>query len=386
MKVLICNTLETKGGAARVSKRIYQSVKNQGVDAQYHYLFEDGRENDSIIPIIDAILRLIFLKDRKIPFSTSLFSFNGKHEIDKHNPDILHLNYINMGMLSIKEIGSFNIPIVWTLHDSWAFTGGFHLPQEVDKNLFRFGFDLSEYIKKQKQKHWKDRDLTFVCPSKWMYENVKRSEFFTEENTVVIPNPIDTKIFKPMGKEEARRRYSLDLKKKYILFGSVNPLGDRNKGFDLLRLALENIKLEDTELLIFGTDEKILNLPIRSRSLGYIKDEKDMAALYSAVDLTIVPSRSENFPTALVESLSCGTPVTGFDVGGIPEIISKKEYGKVVKSFDTKELGVTIKELLLDSRRIDRDVLHKEMELKYGYNTIGKRYRELYERVFTEQL
>lgn len=381
MKVLICNTLENKGGAARVSKRIYESLKQLNVDTQYLFLFKDGEEKKSIIPKIDAIPKIVFLKDRKIPFSTSLLSFGGKQKIEKYKPDILHLNYINMGMLSIKEIGSFDTPIVWTLHDSWAFTGGFHLPNNEEINLFRFGFDLGKYILNEKKRYWTKKNITFVCPSKWMFENVKRSGLFNEYNTLVIPNPINTKIFKPFDKEIARKRFNLDMDKKYILFGSVNPLKDKNKGFELLKDTLKNFKTTDTELLIYGTDEEVLDLPIRSRSMGYIEKEEDIALLYSASDVTVVPSLSENFPTALVESLACGTRVVGFNIGGIPEIISKEEYGELVESYNTKKLSEAIEEVLIDSDTTDREYLHKEIEMRYGYDVIGRRYKQLYEEL-----
>jgi len=389
MKILVCNTLEKKGGAARSARRITECLKQNGIDAQYQYLYKEEQERKSLIPKIDAIPKLLSSKQRKTPFSSSLFSFGGKKMVEKLNPDILHLNYINMGMFSIKEIGNFNIPIVWTLHDSWTFTGGCHLPNDCMKytskcnNCPALGstrnFDLSTYILSQKEKHWSGKSITLVCPSEWLAKKAKESRLFRNSEVLVIPNPIDTSVFKPYDKEESRKKYNLESDKRYILFGSVNPLKDRNKGFHFLRDALKNFDLENTELLVFGTDQEGIDVDIPVRSVGYIEEEKDLAMLYSASDVTIISSMSENLPNVLIESLACGTPCVGFDVGGVPEIINKKELGEVVEPFDTRKLSEAIKVCLTSKERFSREDLHLDIEQRYGYKVIAEKYTKLYE-------
>jgi glycosyltransferase involved in cell wall biosynthesis len=390
MKVLICNTLKSQGGAAKASQRICDCLSKSNIDCKYHYLFENGMSSKSMIPKIDAIPKLLCSKDRKIPFSSSIVSFGTSNKIiKKYKPDILHLNYTNMGLFSINEIGDSKIPIVWTLHDSWAFTGGCHLPLDCTKFKnycsncpalqSKKNYDLSSFIFSKKLKHWKSTNITAVCPSKWMFENAKNSKIFEEKKIVIIPNPINTNIFKPKNKNEARKLLNLDKNKKYILFGSMNPLTDKNKGFEYLKDALNLIPQKNTELLIFGTNEKITNFPIPIRSLGYIEDETTLANVYSSADTTVVPSISENLPYVMIESLACGTPVIGFKVGGIPEIISKNIFGKLVGEFDIKNLGESINETLSTNLGEQvRDEIHKEIEIIYGYKAVSKQYIDLY--------
>lgn len=390
MKVLICNTLEKRGGAARSAYRIYEAIKNQGVDITYHYLFKDKQETKSLIPKIDAIPRLLFARNRKVPFSTSIFSFGGKRKIKKFNPDILHLNYINMGMLSIREIGSFDIPVVWTLHDSWAFTGGCHLPTECDLYENDCGncpslqskntLDLSSFILKQKKKYWKNKNIHIVCPSKWIMSKAEKSPLFKKENIHLIPNPLNTEVFRHFNKEISRKKYDLDINKKYILFGSINPFRDKNKGFHLLADALRKIKTENVELLVFGSETKTpdtyKDIPIRN--IGFIENGNDLAYLYSAADITVITSISENLPNILLESLSCGTPCIGFNVGGIPEIINKELLGETVKPYDTEELARKMDSLINSDYRDNREEIHKNIKDRYDYEVISKQYIELY--------
>lgn len=390
MKVLICNTLESKGGAAKAAYRIYESVKQQGVDAIYVYKYKDGAEAKSIIPKIDAIPKYLFSNNRKIPFSTSIFSFGGQKLIKKYNPDIVHLNYINMGMFSIKEIGQINKPVVWTIHDSWAFTGGCHLPNDCQRYKNSCGNcpaleskkidDLSNFVLNQKLKYWKGKNIHLVCPSKWIMSKAKESPLFEEDNIHLIPNPINTDIFKPMDKRISRQKYNLRADKHYILFGSINPFEDPNKGFHLLIESLKRVKTPNIELLVFGSQTNIPKIKSKFpiKNIGFIKNENDLAYLYSAVDITVNTSISENLPNTIIESLACGTPCIGFRIGGIPDIINNKILGKTVSPFNVLEFASSI-DSEIGKESINKKEISKNIEKRFGYNTISKEYLSLYQ-------
>lgn len=390
MKVLICNTLESKGGAAKAAYRIYESVKQQGVDAIYVYKYKDGAESKSIIPKIDAIPKYLFSNNRKIPFSTSIFSFGGQKLIKKYNPDIVHLNYINMGMFSIREIGQIKKPVVWTIHDSWAFTGGCHLPNDCQryKNSCencpalesKKTDDLSNFVFNQKLKYWKGKNIHLVCPSKWIMSKAKESPLFEEDNIHFIPNPINTNIFKPMDKRISRQKYNLRADKHYILFGSINPFEDPNKGFHLLIESLKRVKTPNIELLVFGSQTNIPKIKSKFpiKNIGFVKNENDLAYLYSAVDITVNTSISENLPNTIIESLACGTPCIGFRIGGIPDIINNKILGKTVSPFNVLEFASSI-DFEIGKESINKKEISKNIEKRFGYNTISKEYLSLYQ-------
>jgi glycosyltransferase involved in cell wall biosynthesis len=389
MKILICSTLEKRGGAAKSAQRVSECLKQEGLNVKNFHFFKDSQEKKSPIPKIDAIPKLLCSKKRKTPFSSSFFSFGSRKFVEKYNPHILHLNYINMGMFSIKDIGRFKMPIVWTLHDSWTFTGGCHLPGDCTKYTSRCqkcpalgskrNFDLSTYVFSLKEKHWDFNNMVLVCPSRWMAENARRSKLFKNSRIEVIPNPIDTKIFKPKDRKKSREKFKLNEGKKYILFGSVNPLTDKNKGFEYLMGAINCLNLKNTELIVFGTDDEEIDINIPVKSVGYIMKEEEMAYLYSACDLTVMPSLSENLPNNLIESVACGTPCVAFHVGGIPEIIDRAEFGETAKELNPKSLSQSIQKTLSRDIKYERKTWNKVVENKYGYRTIAKKYRELYE-------
>lgn len=405
MKILLCNTLEKRGGAAKATQRILHSLRQRSVDINLLVAYKESEDErvltsesflfrifKRLVPIIDALPKLLFIKDRKKPFSSSLMSFGFRKIVKRYNPDILHLNYINMGLFSIKDIGSFKMPIVWTLHDSWAFTGGCHLPNGCYKYNDECGLcpvlsskgerDLSRYVLSKKLKHWEANNITLVCPSQWMVNNVKKSVLFKDSNIEVIPNPIDTDIYKPKDKKESRKELGLDINRKYILFGAVDALNDKNKGFEYLKESLNNLNMKNVELLVFGSKDEDLDIDIPVKNMGYVNDENRLVSIYSASDVTVIPSISENLPNVMIESLSCGTPVIGFRVGGIPDIIEDDRLGLMADPYDTNDLTKKIR-MVLNNSSNDSSYRYNYIKNKYSYNLISEKYLKLYEELLS---
>ena len=402
MKILVCNTHESKGGAAKSARRIYECLKSNGQDVHYITYFSETSDEDVyspnsfvdkilrfVIPKLDYLLRIIFIKDRKVPFSASLFSSGVPRFLNSFSPDIVNLNYTNMGFLSIKDLTKIKAPIVWTLHDSWAFSGGIHLPSHsenlypelLNKHLLRYpkSFNISEFIFLQKKKLWRNLDITIVSPSRWLATRASQSSVFKKEHIKVIPNPINTTIFKPRDKIFSRRKLELDLGNRYILFGAVNGLKDSNKGFKMLLKAIKMLGNEDIKILSFGSQESSFS-DDKIIELGYIEDQEELSYIYSAADVTVLPSFSENFPNVLLESVSCGTPIVGFAVGGIPEIIKDDSIGSLAKPYEIKDLSLKIKETLYN-KKFDRGTMHRGIEKEYGFEEISNKYINLYKSI-----
>jgi len=397
MKVVVCNTDESKGGAAKAARRISKSLLLNGVEAPFFALEGNGtKRNESLFfrrgkffwSRLEQYPKFFFSNDFNAPFSTSKYSLGHRKYIEILNPDIIHLNYINCGLFSIRDIGLFKKPIVWTLHDSWAFTGGCHLPLECKGYKKSCGNcpvlnvnkekDLSRRIWNSKNKFWKDANITIVSPSKWLGKCAKESSLFRDCRVEVISNPIDTEVFRKMEKQKVREELNLEKEKKYILFGAVNATKDKNKGFGFLKEALENLKTKNVELLIFGSKEKeIEKLKIPVKDLGFVKEESDLAKIYSAADITVVPSISENQPNIAVESLACGTPVVGFDIDGLKELILDERLGVLAKKYDTNDLGEKI-DMLLEKKK-DSDFCEKYIQKNFNFLEIGRLYKELFE-------
>jgi len=262
-------------------------------------------------------------------------------------------------MMTIEDIARIKAPIVWSLHDMWAFTGGCHYDEECQGYEKECGNckvlgsdkenDLSKKIFKRKQKAFtQKKDITIVGISNWLNECSKNSTLLKDKNHINLPNPLDTNIFKPFDKEKARELWGLPKDKKLVLFGAMGATSDPRKGFYELMESLEKIEDSNIELVIFGSErcEDTKDLGFNVYYLGQLYDDVSLVTLYNSVDVMIVPSLQENLSNAIMESLACGVPVVGFDIGGNADMIDHERNGYLAKPFSTIDLAFGIEWVL----------------------------------------
>ena len=232
---------DIQGGAGKAAYRLHNSLVNNGINSKMIVALKKTNDISVIGPTskIQKVKALVypyidrfFLKkyNNKSLFSTNWVPLSGiVNEINRINPDIVHLHWINNGLVSISDLKKINAPIVWSLHDMWAFTGGCHYSDKcvrfkdscgkcpiLDSNELN---DLSFKIFKEKQKLFSlKKDITIVSLSKWLFELSKNSQLLKFNNHINLPNPIDTNIFKPHEKKYSRSVWNLSENKKYILF------------------------------------------------------------------------------------------------------------------------------------------------------------------------
>ncbi len=409
MKILIVNSSDTQGGASRAAYRLHLSLLANHIDCQM--LVQSKSSDDFTVigpmtklekvmnilrPRLDNLLVNFYKKRTKTPFSTSwLPSGQLVKKINTINPDIVHLHWINAGMLKIEDIAKINAPIVWSLHDNWVFTGGCHIKWECEKYKDSCGAcprlgstkenDLSRQIYKRKQKTFsKISNLTIVGLSRWLEGCAKESTLLKDKKIVNLPNPIDTNRFKPFEKKKARELWDLPINKKLVLFGAMSATSDINKGFIELGEALHKLKDKNIEFVVFGSSEpkESQNFGFKTHYMDHLQDDVSLVLLYSAADVMIVPSLQENLSNAIMESLACGTPVVGFDVGGNSDMVEHKNNGYLAKAFDTNDLADGIKYILEDPNYNElcqnaRDKVLRE----FDSNVVAKKYIKLYEEV-----
>lgn len=280
-------------------------------------------------------------------------------KIDKFQPDIiqlhnLHNSYINLPML-FSYIKKHNIPTVWTLHDCWAFTGQCPHFTLVKCDKWKTGchncpqykeYPVSLYDNTKRMWNLKKRwftgikNMTIVTPSKWLAELVKES-YLKEYSVQVINNGIDLKVFCPT-QSNFRQDYNI-APEKHIILG-VSFAWSYKKGLDCF-VDLAKILNDDYQIVLVGTDEKIdKELPRNIISIHRTQNQKELAAIYTAADVFVMPTREDNYPTVNLEAVACGTPVVTFDTGGSPETIDET-IGIVVPVDDMQKLKLAIVDL-----------------------------------------
>jgi glycosyltransferase involved in cell wall biosynthesis len=417
-KVVTISTHDMEGGAARAAFRLHQGLLGAGADARMlvqRKLSDDlrvyargahskwARGFDLIKPWMD-MGPLVFYPNRgAVPWSCNwLPGFGSIRELAGFCPDIVHLHWVGGGFVPLGQIPKFQSPVVWTLHDMWAFTGGCHYDDACGRYRegcgacpqlnSRASFDLSRWTWRRKSGLWAGLNLTLVCPSRWMADCAGRSALFRGRRIEVIPNGLDLAGFKPMDKAFCKRLLGFPENKRMILFGAMAATRDKKKGFAHLAPALRKFAQTEAsrgcELVIFGAsrpeDPPDFGLP--GRYMGRLRDEISLAALYSAADVMVAPSLQDNLPNTVMESLACGTPVAAFEVGGMPDLIEHGQNGFLARPLDAEHLAAGIRWILEDGNRWNTLSANarSKAEASHALSKVAERHLNLYAELLAE--
>jgi glycosyltransferase involved in cell wall biosynthesis len=411
MKVVFLNALQ-KGGAARAAMRLLEGVRENAVDARLIVQRKtDGGPSvigpqtagegvmGTLSPGVEWLCVGLYSLRRGCMFSPALMPDRLASRTAQFGPALVHLHWVTNGFMRVETISRFHRPVLWTLHDSWAFTGGCHVPSECRRYEESCGrcpilgsslsLDLSRCVWRRKQRAWQGVDLTIVAPSRWMGECAEKSSLFRGRRIEVIPNCLDLDRYKPADRRDARERLGLPQEKKLILFGGKDWTRDRNKGFHILAEALRELAAKgwrDTaELVVFGSQAPARppDLGLKARYLGWMDDEPTIALLNAAADVSVVPSIQESLSYAAIESMACGTPCVAFRQGGIVDVIGHERTGYLARPYEPHDLAHGIDRVLGNEER--RRALSQQARLKaeqeFATEKVAGRYLELYREI-----
>jgi len=410
------NTNDIFGGAARSAYRLHRELLKNEIDSS---MFVQSKLSDDytvkqrntkyqkimakLRPHFDAMPKMVYRNKRSIPWSVNwLPNFNIKH-LNLMQADILHLHWICAGFIPILALKDICAPIVWTLHDSWAFTGGCHIPHDCfhyhescgkcPQLGSRYYLDLSNIIWKQKQYVYKKKDILIVTPSNWLAKCAKSSTLLSDKQIEVIPNGIDCNIYKPIDKKNARNILGINQNEKIILFGAINSINDSNKGFQFLHSALKMMyRIYDNKnirIIIFGASspEVKVDFYYPVQYIGHLHDDFSLALLYSAADVFVCPSKMESFSNTVAESLSCGLPSIAFNISGTVELIEHLQNGYLAKAYEPIDLANGIMWILEDERRwqfLSKNARNKMLN-NYDISIIAKKHIDLYQKIINKK-
>jgi glycosyltransferase involved in cell wall biosynthesis len=414
MRVCLINTSDISGGAAIAAYRLHQGLQLVGLDSQM--LVQDKVSDDytvlgatnklgkgwaKLVPTIDSLPKILYPQRENTHFAVQWFPNNTHHKINQLKPDIVNLHWICGGFVPIKSLSKINAPLVWSLHDMWAFTGGCHYAGDCQSYQNNCGTcpqlgsnrnqDLSLQIWRKKQRHWQNLNITIVALSNWLADSVKKSSLFANNRIEVIPNSLDTNVYKPINKQLARTILNLPQDKKLILFGAMNATSDQRKGFQFLCPALEQLasQINHCELVIFGASKPFHgdNFPFQTNYLGRLADDISLAIIYSAVDVFVAPSLEDNLPNTVMEALACGTPSVAFNIGGMPDMITHQENGYLANPFSVADLTYGINWVLENNHRWQKlSANARDMVLnKFTLQHQATKYLELYQDLLSHQ-
>ena len=398
MKVLLVSTSDMAGGGAIAAFRLMEALNNNGVKAKM--LVRDklsssvtvAQVGTKIPKALERLQIMSYMKGKLWQADTADFGINITKTDEYKEADIIHLHWINQGMVSLsclKKMIKDGKKIVWTLHDEWPYLGICHYRgdcQETEcKNCPLLPGSIAHKHYLRKQELYKEGNITFVGCSQWITDRAKQA--MPKAKVVHINNCVPHDIFRGIDQQEARKKMGLPLDKKILLFCSQN-LNDERKGYTYLQQALNQLKTHPlTPPVKEGRKE---SLPLRGGLEGsadlttvcigkggrYISSPEEMAMMYAAADVFVIPSLQDNLPNTIAEAMSCGTPCVGFNVGGIPEMIDHQQNGYVAKYKDVTDLTEGIRYVLTHDMR--EAALHKAASA-YGETHVAQKYINVYE-------
>ncbi len=393
------------GGAARGALWLHEGLLGEGCDSTLVTDYAGAKTDRGVIQLQTLVHPKIEQRARwtleQLPVhlygqrSKTLFStgLTGRaiHRIPAvKNADIVNLHWVCGGIVSMRSLGRLRIPVVWTLRDLWAVTGGCHHPSIHDCARFTGGcgscphlasrheWDLSRLVYWNKARHL-PRRLAAVGISEWVTEQARRSPLLQGRQVLTITNCIDTEVFRPFDRIAARELLGLPADRKFVLAGALGP-SDPYKGWPHLIDAVRQCNTE-FDVLLFGNvpDREAAMVPRLFRNFGYVRDDLKLRVLYAAADVYVSAATSEAFGKTIAESLACGTPAVAFNATGPKDIVSHRETGYLAIPFDPRSLADGIEWVL---SRPDAELLRAAARTRaescFSKSRAAKAYLALY--------
>jgi len=418
LKVVHINTYDGNGGAGRACLRLNRALLAENIDSKIIVHYQFGKNplvltfNTTAVQkaytaatiILERILAKRILKPgKRTPFSFTWFGRSVIHHPDVIAADVIHLHWVNHSFLNpshLAELAKLNKPIVWTFHDSNAFTGGCHVRYTCDHFVRQCGYcpvlkkagadDASHKIWQQKHKAYQQLGFNVVAPSSWMLSSVLLSSLMQNKPALQIPNTLETDVFKPANKALAKKELGLPENKFIFLTGFMPSRKDMHKGTSYLLESLEllkerlGIKAEQIELVVFGNRnaKDVPDFSFKTTFLGTINDDAKLAMCYAAADAFLIPSLEDNLPYTVMESLACGTPVVAFTTGGIPDMVEHLHNGYLAEYRSAKSFADGMEWVINhEAPTILQQHARQAVMTKFAEPVIAQKHIELYNQL-----
>ncbi len=419
MRVLHLNAWERSGGAARAANRLHRGLRSIGIDSRMLVATKESDDPAVAQAECDPARRLDDVRWRAINWHwiaenrsdrTNTWFSSGRpgRSVADHpwvrEADVLQLHWVP-GFLASRDIApllGLGKPVVWTLHDEWAYTGGCHYAAGCEAwrtacrdcpQLARDPLGLVPAIFADKLGDFATGHLVVVAPSRWLTGRAAASAVFRGRPTETIPYGLELDVFEPTQRARGRAELGIDDGTLLLLF-AASDTRERRKGYLELQAALrrcagqpdlaERFRRRDVQAVVLGASDDT-TLPITTIDRGVLHDDRAVAATVAAADLYVIPSLEDNLPNGVLEALACGTPVAGFATGGIPEAIEGGPLDLLAPTGDVGGLAEKIGHAIRCQPELAaaRGELRSQAERRFGLARQAHDYLALYRRLLT---
>ena len=407
LSVLHLSTWDNAGGSGRAAYRLHTSLRDRGIRSRMLVGYKQTSDPDvrvigGAFHQLDKLCgRLVDQTDRQYLFYPSSFFLPSARWV--RDADVIQVFNTHGGYLSHRALGPLSRlkPVVWRLSDMWALTGHCSYSYECDRwkigcgqcpHLLEFPAlhrDTTAALWRVKQRIYKESSLVIVTPSKWLGELARQSPLLNRFPIHWIPNGLNTDLFRPMPKKEARQLLGVNSQGPILLFSCASVQQER-KGAKLLQEALKLLaqeRKEELTLLVAGEGASRWQMagPFQVHGTEQTNDDRMLAAIYSAADLFVLPTLADNLPNGILESMACGTPAVSFAVGGVPEAVRHLETGYTAQPDDAQDLARGIR-LLLENDELRSRLgvqCRRLIEQEYTLELQAHRFEQLYRNILS---
>ena len=415
------------GGAGNAAYRLHTALLKDGVDSRMLVLIK--KSNDPTVSAIRSGQKGLLVGEEPCPrssvfaagrenwnrklerypgrqswieaFSDSFSTIDISELPEIEQADILHLHWIPtlIDLPSFAEVLGTK-PVLWTMHDMNPFTGGCHYAGDCKAYVESCGccpmlgsrerFDISRENYLIKAQAYSSMNINWVCPSNWLAECASESSLLGERQGRVIPYALPLEVFRPLPRREVRRQLGIPEDAFALLFGAAS-LENQRKGFGYLMQALQMLASKKFDkqvvLMTFGKqdDETLNSLSFPVMPFGFVSDPEHLAVLYNAADAVALPSLEDNLPNILLESIACGTPVIGFNVGGVPDVVDHMENGFLAEPKNSADVVRGMEWAMSASSDTVRQRCRVKALHDYSFGKIAAEYKDAYRSIIEEK-
>ena len=381
-KIFIISRFKNSGGAAIAAERLFRSLSSNNLFKLKHIFYKDNKNFYLFIKkklLFYLEYGFLMFLDKNVLRSINFFNLISLNKYLIEPSSIINLHWFHSGLLSIEEISKIKNPLVITLHDSWFINKSSHYNKKFE--FYKLNFIQNMLIKIINRwvlyrKHKINNISCFISPSKWIESLVLKDPYFSKFRIEVIPNPLDIHFFKPKKtkiKSTINVLTYFDNKINYLKGGDllINFINSVNKKNDHTR----KVKF----IIVGNSTLNKLNMP-NVINYGFLKSEKELLKIYQFSDICISFSRSENLPQFLTQAASCGLPLMGFNIEGIPEVILNDYNGILIKPYDIDSYIKNFNKLINDDNQIHKfSINSRNYAIKnWDQNKISNKYLNVF--------
>ncbi len=388
---------DVTGGAGRAATRLYQGLRlvdpsvQFAVPAAMRETIEDAQVLGSrrawwwrVRQQVDRLPTRLLPREERYGLTRLSLPGGAARSLLRLRADLIHFHFLGHGSMRLESMLRLRRPIVWTLHDQWLMSCGHHYANAaaVERGVYR---------RHLARKHRVIAALkpTLIAPSRWIGREASSSQVLRSCRVEVIPNGIDTDLWRPMDKTACRVGLGLPRDVTMVAAGALGLTTERRKGWDLFCCAMTKLvqRVAKTSLavVVFGSEQapKPGSIPCRVIHLGRLGHHEQLRRVYGAADVFVCPSVQENLPNMVMEAAACGVPVAAFDTGGLPDLIEHKVTGVLTTCGDADALADGVAWLLRDTdrRRTIGECARKKICRSFEIGDVVRRHVALYDEL-----